>query len=217
MIAFSITFLKKQRRNEQSLIELSERRLKRNLNSPLFTTGLIFDLAFCSCILTPLTVFYWISTWDILYLYIYNDSTLLSCAITLTASYLILLICYIAQEKLQYFHNDITSKNGVHSKKSALIRLAYSYIILWAYIGQWRGLWDVYNCYSTKIWFVYTLGVSLVGLLLYRFFLKRSFAWYIKAAPFYIKPKKNYNYFFMQGNIISCKVNIFICRLILKC
>ena len=162
----------------------------------------ILDLLANLCIFTPLTIIYWIATWDFFAVFIFNENLFHSCLATLFLSNAILLCIYLVQDKLEEIHRELINKNKARPYKASLFRFGYSYFLSLAYVSQWRTYWDVFNYFTIKIDFEYSLLLSIITLLAYRFILKRSFKQYIKCIPFNLNPIQDYNGFFKQPKII---------------
>lgn len=92
------------------------------------STLIAIDLLISALIATPLTVTYWIATWDVFVIFIYEKNVLLSCSITFFVSNFILWLTYLTHELIQRFYDSIGDENWVKFAFKALLKLIYVYI-----------------------------------------------------------------------------------------
>ncbi|CAF0909816.1 unnamed protein product [Brachionus calyciflorus] len=154
------------------------------------------------CLITPLTIFFWASTWDIYYTYIYPNNLSLSCLITFLITNIILILSYFGEKKFQLY----LDKHDKNSRKSIIFRLFYTYFLSLAYVAQWKTYWDVLNYYTYKFDYKYFIVLSIFSLFSYRYILKNSFQNYIRTCPFQLKiDHEFYTHFFVQNKIFYSK------------
>lgn len=88
------------------------------------------DLLISAFIATPLTIIYWIATWDIFVIYIYKNDLLSSCAFTFLASNLILWLFYLFCDYIQDYHDSmLITGNWFDSFLKILLRFVYTYLV----------------------------------------------------------------------------------------
>ena len=92
------------------------------------STLIAIDLLISALIATPLTVTYWIATWDVFVIFIYEKNVLLSCLITFIVSNFILWLTYLTHEFIQRFYDSIGDENSVKFAFKAVLKLIYVYI-----------------------------------------------------------------------------------------
>lgn len=92
------------------------------------STLIAIDLLISALIATPLTVTYWIATWDVFVIFIYEKNVLLSCSITFFVSNFILWLTYLTHEFIQRFYDSIGDENWIKFAFKALLKLIYVYI-----------------------------------------------------------------------------------------
>ncbi|RMZ93767.1 hypothetical protein BpHYR1_023305 [Brachionus plicatilis] len=108
---------------------------------------------------------------------------------------------YQLQEPLENLNNSLPSNSWV----AKILRFCFSYTMSIAYVSQWRTYWDIYNYYSTKIHFKYTVLLSMMALICFRVFLDRKLTPLIKCVPFHLESSKDLSNFFTQPKIFSLK------------
>jgi len=176
------------------------RKLQSNNNKKIVYS---IDVLLTAFIFTPIVVFYWASTWDIIFVYILPNDFLLSCLVTFIFTTWILSFSYLFQNDLQSYYNKISMHNDSF-KRRFLVRFIYTYFLAAAYVSQWRTYWDIYSHYTDKVPFYYFAFLSLVALFLYRYILKKSIAYYVKSVPFYLDKDDDFDtYFYESENYVS--------------
>jgi len=98
----------------------------RNQSAYLFLKAI--DLFVSAFIATPLTVIYWIATWDIFVIYIYEKNLLLSCAITFVGFSIALWFIYLTQDYIQNLHDSISAEKWTNSFLKASLRFTFTYL-----------------------------------------------------------------------------------------
>lgn len=85
------------------------------------------DLLITAFIATPLTVTYWIATWNLFTIYIFENDLILSCLITGALANFLLWIFYLAQNSLQQFHDSISDASVSRLLFKILFRILFTY------------------------------------------------------------------------------------------
>ena len=167
---------------------------------------------------TPLTIFYWAATWDIIYLYIFPNNFALSFLATFLFANAILICVYVFQYDFQLIHNylhgcaahDGLLINEAASPKAAaarlksyydkafLFRFLYSYLVANAYVAQWRTYWDVFNRMTENVHYLYFVAISIIAFVLYRCVLQNSLESYSKTVPYCLMRDIHLDTYFIQ-------------------
>lgn len=105
----------------KKLLDFNKVKTKTNVKNDLASL-LVSTFAF-----TPLTVIYWIGTWDVFTLLIIPQNLLLSCVVTFFISNTILILAYVLQDFLQNFHHHLETNGHKHLVK--MYRFIFSYIL----------------------------------------------------------------------------------------
>ena len=169
-----------------------------------------------SFIFTPITIIYWASTWDIIYIYLFPNYFYLSYFASFLITNIILLISYLIQDSVQRLSDRLKTFSlsaGFFSfyNWNFLLKVCYAYFLTIGYVSQWRTYWDIYNKLTEGVSNVYFLGVSLLGILFYRYFLGRKLSSYTKTLPFQLTPDYNCDAFFIQGVFLNFEnVSLFV-------
>lgn len=161
------------------------------------------DLFFSGFVITPLVVFNWTSTWDIIYYSIFPDDFMKSTIASLIIGDMILVILYVIEPKLQHVQDSYQSSNMNKKEfytKGFIMRSVYSYFMAVAYVCQWRGMWDFYAYYMDMIDWRYSLVISIIMLVLYLNVLNKSCKNNVVVTPFYLGPDTNLNDYFKKLN-----------------
>ena len=189
------------------------------------------DLTLTAFVFAPLAICNWATTWDIAYLYIFNDSTqfFYSIMFTFVSSNIIILFTYIYQYELQDLHNFFEEKRTTRSGLSAhyvnyrqhnhmqqreslldrwlsadfVFRSVYTYVITTAYVLQWRTYWDLLNHSANRLDWSYSAFLAVFALLIHRYVMKRSIGSFAKTAPFYLAKDANFDKYFLQTNVFN--------------
>lgn len=165
----------------------------------------ILDHLLNLALFSPLVIFYWASTWDIISSYIFPKDEIVSYVITFVCANTILLISYFLQDKLQAFHDRLNESRRSGSRnyydRRFFFRLVYTYTLTLAYVFQWRTYWDVYNQLTKQVKFEYFLAVSFITLVLCRYLLNSSLGSFVKTAPFHLQPDLKFNGYFVQAKV----------------
>jgi hypothetical protein len=165
-------------------------------------------------VFTPLTICYWTSTWDLLYLYIFPDNLWLSLSCTCVVTNVILVLAYLFQETIQKKHDTIRNKkftislSGINYRYYGidfLYRCVYTYVLTVAYVSQWKTYWDLYNELTKEASYLYFVLISFIALAAYKLVLGRSLKSLIKTVPFHLEKDLNFESYFMQSKPIVLK------------
>ena len=169
-----------------------------------------------SFIFTPVSILFWTSTWDIIYIYLFQEQAGLSYAVSFLIAQIILLISYLVQYRVQEFGDKLkssASKTGILSfyNKYFLFKTFYSYVLTIGYLAQWRTYWDGLNDLTPDVNYWYFFGLSIFAILFYRYLLGRKISSFRKTLPFQLTPDNQFEFFFLQGVFITAKnVNYFL-------
>ena len=183
----------------------------------------LIDVFLSSLLITPIVILNWASTWDIAYLYIFNDKNqfYLSILTTLISSNIVILFFYIFQYKLQNCHNKLREEirkkheNGfcTYYGIDYLFRCFFTYILTTAYVFKWRSYWDLTSHFTAKTEWYYFFGLTIATLVCFRLVLNRSFETFARTVPFYLLTDKHFlDHYFLQPKVTMSKnVIIIIC------
>jgi hypothetical protein len=134
------------------------------------------DMFISAFIITPFVNIHWRGAWDLLDIYLLPNNERNSAYVSLGIGLLILYIIYLSQNFLQIFYEKYR-----HNLIGQIMTRLYTLIFAFAYINQWRGLWNLLDLTSNN-WFhllIETL-ISIVFLL----FMKSIYN--LNSAPFII-------------------------------
>ena len=159
----------------------------------------LIDFILSFFIFAPAGILFWASIWDLFYYYVYPKNLLLSAIVTLCVGLIIHYISYIFQYKLQVYHdkNYITTSSGFYPK-GHIFRFIYTYLLAFAYVTQWRGIWDTYGYFIDQVDPLYGFCISIFGILMNCFVLKRSLYSFTSTVPYILYFKE-----YIFGNIIQ--------------
>lgn len=169
------------------------------------------SLELCDFILSfflfaPAAILFWATTWDLFYYYVYSNNLLLSATLTLCVGLTIHLIMYTFQYKFQNYHDK---KYGTSSQnwsnfypKGYVFRFIYTYICAFAYVAQWRGIWDIYDYFIDEIHPIYGFFISICGLSMNCFVLKRSLYSFTTTVPYILNYDIELDSYFLKDKQI---------------
>lgn len=194
----SLSYDDNRNKETKSLIETTNNNNKKN-------TIYLFDLIFNGFFITPLTVIFWTSTWDIFYYFLSTRFFYVNILITFLLCNTILITAYLCQYKLQSYHDRLRAQNP-HSGyygKDFIMRSFYTYILTLAYVLQWITYWDLYNHLTENVHFLYFFGLSVVTILVYNILLKKSLTAFSKTVPFSLQKDIEFDSYFLQSKAIK--------------
>lgn len=145
-------------------------------NSYSFMKYFLVDMLLSAFVITPLVNIHWRGAWDLLDVFILPSDALISALISLITGLILLYSIYLLQNPLQNFYEQ-------HQKKligQTMARFS-TLFIAFAYINQWRGLWNLLDLTSNQ-WYhlVIELIISIV------FLLSMKSIYNLNSAPFLI-------------------------------
>jgi hypothetical protein len=186
------------RLSQQSLIptdaqqQSEQHRRKRHCITSLYLVDILLSIVFFS----PLVSLYWYCTWLFLNDYFITCDAVLSNALSYALGLLILLPAYVLQENLQQFYNRLGQLGPVSSSVSKfLMRTVYIYLMSFAVVLEWRGLWNLCDIYIFKDWRS-QLSLSIIAL---SFFYFTRGTRTLVSTPFIVFTD-DYNYFFVADS-----------------
>jgi hypothetical protein len=173
------------------------------------------DIFLSVLVITPIVIVNWASTWDIAYLYIFNDKNqfYLSILTTLLSSSIIILFFYIFQYNLQNCHDELREKIRNNDKGLCayygidyLFRCFFTYILTTAYVFKWRSYWDLTSHFTANTEWYYFFGLTVAALVCFRLVLNRSFETFARTVPFYLLTDKHFlDHYFLQPKVTMAK------------
>jgi hypothetical protein len=139
------------------------------------------------------------------------DNLNLNCLITFLYSNIVIVLCYLFQDKLTTFHNRLRrNKNGeIDSKKyyygfDFVYRTIYMYFLALAASLSERTYWDLYDMYTLEMHWAYFSSISLIGFFVYRFSLRKSLDNFTNAIPCFLI-KDDVDGYFLESKCIDLK------------
>jgi hypothetical protein len=169
------------------------------------------DYAFSAFIITPVSIFFWTSTWDLFEDNINQTYFAFKILLTFLICNAILLSAYIFQYKLQSFHDRLRANMNPNSSsygKDFLFRCLYTYLLTLAYNLQWITYWDLYNKLAENVHYGYFLGLALITVVVYKFAVSKSLDNLSQTVPYHLKRDQDLDSFFLQSkNIILEETN----------
>jgi hypothetical protein len=189
--------------DEEQLCNLNEKIFDKHHNRnetrcPVFILDLLFSFFF----ITPLVVFFWTSTWDIIYVYIFPNEFYYNILITFTISNTGLFLCYLFQDKFSSIHSSLDDPLNYYSK-AFYFRFIFTYILTILYVCSWKTYWDLYSQLSKDVEWFYFMCISFIAVLAYRFILKKSIDNFTKTVPFFLVKDENFEDYFQQPKVVS--------------
>ncbi|CAF1150445.1 unnamed protein product [Adineta steineri] len=134
------------------------------------------DMFISAFIITPFVNLHWRGAWDLLDIYLLPDSPRRSALISLAIGFVILYFIYLIQNCLQNFYEKYR-KNLLGQVMARL----YTLIMAFAYINQWRGLWNLLDLTSNN-W--YHLFIETFISVIFLIIMKSIYN--LNSAPFLI-------------------------------
>ena len=122
------------------------------------------DMFISAFLITPLLNIHWRGAWDLLDLHLLPEHGRLSALVSLVFSTIILYALYLTQNSIQTFYE----KYRKHFIGHTFARF-YTLIIAFAYINQWRGLWNLLD-YTSNHWISLLIEttLSIIGLVIFK-------------------------------------------------
>lgn len=105
------------------------------------------DVFLSILIFSPIVAFYWYGTWTFLDTYFIPDNKKLSIFLCWLIGLFILMPSYLFQIELQNLYDYFKTLNKFGVVLRFIMRIIQSYIISFAILFQWRGLWNLIDLY----------------------------------------------------------------------
>jgi hypothetical protein len=176
----------------QELLQQQQKQAKRHQITPLYLVDISLSIVFFS----PLVSLYWYCTWLFLNDYFITWDVTLSNSLSYGIGLLILFPAYVLQENLQQFYNRLGLLSPVRSSVSKfLMRTIYIYLMSFAVVLEWRGLWNLCDTYTFKDWRS-QLSLSIIAL---SFFYFTRGTRTLVSTPFIVFTD-DYDYFFVADS-----------------
>lgn len=190
--------------NESSL---SDNDLKVNIvtKKPKSIFLKLIDYAFSAFIITPISIFFWTSTWDLFEDNVNPKYFAFKILLTFLICNTILLSAYIFQYKLQSFHDKLRANMNPNSGsygKDFLFRCVYTYLLTIAYNLQWITYWDLYNKVAEDLHYGYFLGLAFISVIVYKFAVRKSLINLSRTVPYHLQQDEDLDSFFLQSKNI---------------
>jgi hypothetical protein len=183
------------------LIDKDVKKIKTRI--PLELTDFILSFF----VFAPSGILFWASTWDLFYYYVYPKNLLVSAIVTLCVGLTIHLISYFFQYKLQAYHDkNFTRNSSDFYPKGYFLRFIYTYLLALGYVTQWRGIWDIYGNFIDQIDPLYCFFISICGLLMNCFVLKRSLYSFTTTVPYILYYDVEFDSFFEKDKSIDLRI-----------
>ena len=171
-----------------------------------FFSAELIDFILSFFLFAPAAILFWASTWDFFYYYIYPESLLLSATVTLAVGLFIHLITYILQDEFHNLHDKFLIKTSDKRKfypNGYTFRFIYSYALAFGYVTQWRGIWDLYGNFIDQVNPIYGFLISIFGLLMNCFVLKRSLYSFTTTVPYILYYDLDFDAYFEKDKYIK--------------
>lgn len=115
-------------------------------NFRTYMTLYFTDMLISAFIITPFVNIHWRGAWDLLDIHLLPDYPIMSALISVGIGYFLLYIIYLTQGYLQRFY-----ERHRHDTIVQLMTRVYTLVLAFAYIHQWRGLWNLLD-YTRTDW-----------------------------------------------------------------
>jgi hypothetical protein len=154
------------------------------------------DMLISAFIITPFVNIHWRGAWDLLDIHLLPDYARVSALISLGIGLFMLYMMYLTQGCLQNFH-----EKHRHNIMGQLMTRLYTLLIAFAYINQWRGLWNLLDL-TSNTWY-HLLAETLISI---TFLLLMKSVHNLNSAPFLIGIDTES--YFLLGSQYNVTVNI---------
>ncbi len=193
----------------------------------------LFDIFTNAFFFTVVTIFFWVSTSDVIYAFVFPDEPFYLYLTAFLMANVILLPTYIFQDELQQIHNYLAKKGchqcGVtdaaiiaplsishnqpqqHSPRKCYYDLAffyrclYSYVVSVGYVAQWISYWEIFSYILADVDYTYFLVFSFVAMLAYRIVLNSTMEYYCLCVPFCLVRDTAFDSYCLQWHEIDLK------------
>ncbi|CAF1283926.1 unnamed protein product [Adineta ricciae] len=149
------------------------------------------DMFMSAFVITPLVNIHWRGAWDLLDIYLLPEHPHTSALVSLAIGLFVLYLIYLMQNFLQNFYE----KHRKNLRGQIMARF-YTLIVAFAYINQWRGLWNLLDLTSNN-WYRLTIEtlISIVVLLCMKA------VYNLNSAPFLIATDTEH-YFLVDSKFV---------------
>lgn len=110
------------------------------------------DVLLSIVLFSPIVSIYWYGTWTYLDNYFLVDDPKTSSFVSWTSGLFILLIGYLFQQDFQHFYDYLHGLGKCGNFCQVLVRSVYIYLMSFAVVAEWRGLWNLFNFYFFSDW-----------------------------------------------------------------
>lgn len=118
--------------------------VNRNNENKVKTRCLYFlDMLLSVVFFSPMSSFYWYGTWLYLDTFFIKDDYKLSNFVSWGIGLLLLFPGYLFQQDFQRFYEYLKRYNYLGAIVRFLMRTIYIYLMCFAVVAQWRGLWNL--------------------------------------------------------------------------
>ena len=153
------------------------------------------DMLVSAFIITPLLNIHWRGAWDLLDIHLLPDYPIMSALISLGIGLIMLYTMYLSQGYLQVFYEKYR-RNLVGQIMTRL----YTLVLAFAYIHQWRGLWNLLDL-TSNTWYHLT-GETVISV---TFLLLMGSAYNLNSAPFLLGVDTEYYFLIDSKHTVSTK------------
>ena len=153
------------------------------------------DMFISAFIITPFVNIHWRGAWDLLDIYVLPNSERVSALLSVLVGLVLLYIIYLTQNFLQSTYEK--HRKNIFGRIFARI---FTLIFAFAYINQWRGLWNLFD-FTSNLWYHLLIEtiISIVCLLIMKS------VYDLNSAPFLIGTDSEY--YFLIGSKYQISVS----------
>jgi hypothetical protein len=167
-------------------------------------TRYVIDLIFNAFFVTPLSILFYTSTWDIFEDYFGAKFFYFRLLAIFTVCNLTLMCIYLFQYKIQNYHDQLRqNSNSKYYGRDFYFRSLFTYILSLAYNLQWITYWDLYDNLAIHVHYIYFLSLAFVSLIVYRFILNRNTSSLTRTVPFHLEKDSDFETYFLQDKLIT--------------
>lgn len=167
-------------------------------NFRTYMTLYFTDMLISAFIITPFVNIHWRGAWDLLDIHLLPDSPITSALVSVGIGYLLLYMIYLTQGYLQRFY-----ERHRHDLIVQIMTRVYTLVLAFAYIHQWRGLWNLLD-YTRSDWPFLTAETCICII----FLLLMKSVYNLNSAPFLIGIDTE-SYFLMDSKYTVTTKNFF--------
>lgn len=141
--------------NDVAIKPISSSLISNNVNHGSSIIFYLLDIFLSAFIITPLLNIHWRGAWDYLDLCLLPNQERLSAVVSLALGLIILYGMYLMQNTIQSFYEKHREK-----PRGKIMARLYTLITAFAYISQWRGLWNLLD-FTSNHWIYLTFEILL--------------------------------------------------------